>query len=93
MAFHDELLGLAIELVNRNPASPNQADLRRGISCAYYALYHLADYDMASAIARGHAVTEVIRAEIAFLDWDAVRTHPAAHEFLAELLCSSMRKR
>jgi len=41
MALHDDLLNLAKELVNRNPAAPVEGDLRRGVSTAYYALFHL----------------------------------------------------
>jgi hypothetical protein len=41
MPLHDELLALAVELVNRNPAAPVAGDLRRGVSSAYYALFHL----------------------------------------------------
>lgn len=39
MAYHDELLQQAKELVHKNPN--NQADLRRSVSSAYYALFHL----------------------------------------------------
>lgn len=41
MAYHDELLEQAWELVHKNPADPKQADLRRSVSAAYYALFHL----------------------------------------------------
>jgi uncharacterized protein (UPF0332 family) len=41
MALDQELLNLARELVDRNPVAPNDADLRRGVSTAYYALFHL----------------------------------------------------
>jgi hypothetical protein len=41
MAFHDDLLQQAIDLAHKNPASPTQADLRRSVSTAYYALFHL----------------------------------------------------
>lgn len=41
MPFHQDLLSLARELVDRNPAAPVEADLRRGTSTAYYALFHL----------------------------------------------------
>jgi hypothetical protein len=34
-------LRLARELVDRNPAAPVEPDLRRGVSTAYYALFHL----------------------------------------------------
>jgi hypothetical protein len=35
------LLNLARELVDRNPGAPIEEDLRRGVSTAYYALFHL----------------------------------------------------
>src|SRR5262249_42146994 len=41
MPLPQELLALARELVDRNPAAPLQGDLRRGVSTAYYALFHL----------------------------------------------------
>ena len=41
MAYHDELLQQAKELVHKNPPGPTQADLRRSVSSAYYALFHL----------------------------------------------------
>ena len=41
MVYHDELLQQARELVHRNPTNPTQADLRRSVSSAYYALFHL----------------------------------------------------
>ena len=41
MAYHDELLQQAKELVHKNPSGPTQADLRRSVSSAYYALFHL----------------------------------------------------
>jgi len=41
MAYHDDLLQQAIDLVHKNRASPTQADLRRSVSTAYYALFHL----------------------------------------------------
>ena len=41
MAYHDELLEQAKELVHKNPKNPTQADLRRSVSSAYYALFHL----------------------------------------------------
>ncbi len=41
MALHDELLTLAKELVDRNPGAAVLGDLRRGVSTAYYAVFHL----------------------------------------------------
>jgi uncharacterized protein (UPF0332 family) len=39
MAYHDDLLRLAADLVDKESAT--QADLRRAVSTAYYALFHL----------------------------------------------------
>lgn len=41
MVYHDDLLDQAFDLATRNPVSPTQADLRRAVSGAYYALFHL----------------------------------------------------
>lgn len=41
MALHQDLLKLARDLVDRNPGASVEADLRRGVSTAYYALFHL----------------------------------------------------
>jgi hypothetical protein len=40
MAYHDDLLQQAFDLVHKNPSNPVQADLRRSVSAAYYALFH-----------------------------------------------------
>ena len=167
MPLHQDLLTLARELVDRNPAAPVEADLRRGVSTAYYALFHLlvfeattrlvtvaalrprvarafdhkpmksvcqeyatltpnragqlvtaagqvvhqgirdiasefialqearhqADYQIDAIITRAQADTEVMRAELAFLDWAAVQTDPAADTFLIELFCRGIPKR
>ncbi len=39
MAYHDELLQQSDELIHKDNA--NQADLRRSVSAAYYAVFHL----------------------------------------------------
>jgi len=41
MAYHDDLLGQAFRLVHNEPRNPRQASLRRAVSTAYYALFHL----------------------------------------------------
>src|SRR6266700_7144269 len=41
MAYHDDLLEQAHHLANRERTRPRQASLRRAISSAYYALFHL----------------------------------------------------
>lgn len=39
MAYHDDLLAHALALAHKSPAT--QADFRRAVSAAYYALFHL----------------------------------------------------
>lgn len=41
MSFHTDLLTQARSLVTREPRRPRQASLRRAVSSAYYALFHL----------------------------------------------------
>jgi uncharacterized protein (UPF0332 family) len=41
MAFPDDLLEQAYDLANKEPINPKQASLRRAVSTAYYALFHL----------------------------------------------------
>ncbi|MGC2661123.1 MAG: hypothetical protein WA324_24475 [Bryobacteraceae bacterium] len=41
MAYHDDLLDQALMLVDKEPKKPKQASLRRAVSTAYYALFHL----------------------------------------------------
>ena len=41
MALHDDLLDQADHLASREPKKPRQASLRRAVSAAYYALFHL----------------------------------------------------
>jgi hypothetical protein len=41
MAYADELLALAQDIANLYPQHPHQPSLRRAVSTAYYALFHL----------------------------------------------------
>jgi hypothetical protein len=41
MAYADELLELAQDIANLHTQQPHQASLRRAVSTAYYALFHL----------------------------------------------------
>ena len=47
MAMADDLLGQAMHLARRGASRPKQADLRRAISSAYYAVFHLLVQDAA----------------------------------------------
>ena len=167
MALHDDLLRLAREMVDRNPGAPIEAELRRAVSTAYYALFHLlvheatmrlvaipalrprvsrsfdhnimrkvclefgslrrnsageyvtaagqvvpgpivdiavafellqdarheADYKTSDLLEYSGAESDVMRAELAFLDWSVVQADPGAEAFLAELFCRGIPKR
>lgn len=41
MAYHDDLLTQAEDLIHKNQPKSTQADFRRAVSSAYYALFHL----------------------------------------------------
>jgi uncharacterized protein (UPF0332 family) len=41
MSFADELLEQAFHLLNKDGSAPKQASLRRAVSTAYYAVFHL----------------------------------------------------
>lgn len=66
------------------------------IAAAFVALQqarHQADYDIGATITQGQADTDVMRAEVAFLDWSTIRIDPAAATFLIELLCRGIPRR
>jgi len=46
LALPDDLLAQAKHLASKEPKRPRQASLRRAISGAYYALYHLLMIDL-----------------------------------------------
>jgi hypothetical protein len=46
MVYHDELLAPALELVHLSP--PTQVTLRRAVSSAYYAVFHLLIFEATS---------------------------------------------
>src|SRR5579863_6321021 len=47
MPFPNDLLEQARHLANREPKRPKQASLRRAVSTAYYAIFHLLSMEMA----------------------------------------------
>jgi uncharacterized protein (UPF0332 family) len=47
MPYPNDLLEQARHLANREPKRPRQASLRRAVSTAYYALFHLLGMDLA----------------------------------------------
>jgi hypothetical protein len=74
--LHTDLLKQARHLANREPRRPRQASLRRAISAAYYALFHLlireattrlvAIPNLRQRFARGFAHTDMKEASKAF---------------------------
>lgn len=57
MSLHGDLLEQAAHLARREPKRPRQASLRRAVSAAYYALFHLL-CDEASRRMIGHGIGE-----------------------------------
>jgi uncharacterized protein (UPF0332 family) len=51
MSFHEDLLGQAEQLAQLDPRRPKQANLRRAVSSAYYALFHLLTSEVSSLYA------------------------------------------
>ncbi len=79
MSLPTDLLGQARHLANKEPRRPRDASLRRAVSTAYYALFHLLTDeasrflasgagrgDLRSLIARGFVHSEMSRASKAF---------------------------
>jgi uncharacterized protein (UPF0332 family) len=50
MSLQDDLLHQARQLATHEPKRPKQASLRRAVSAAYYALFHLLTSDGAAAL-------------------------------------------
>lgn len=61
MPFADDLLEQARHLANREPKRPKQASLRRAVSAAYYALFHLLTTEMAKNWKRAADRAEIAR--------------------------------
>jgi uncharacterized protein (UPF0332 family) len=51
MSIHDDLIEQARHLMRREPKRPRQASLRRAISAAYYAVFHLLAAEAAKSVA------------------------------------------
>jgi uncharacterized protein (UPF0332 family) len=69
--LHDELLDQARHLATREPKKPRQASLRRAISSAYYALFHLLLYEATHMLFPGAPVGLRERASRAFSHGEA----------------------
>ncbi len=55
--LHDDLLALALKTfeLDSGPGRPKQANLRRAVSTAYYALFHLLVHDATASLTLGGA--------------------------------------
>jgi hypothetical protein len=60
MSYHDDLLEQARHLLALDPTRPRQVNLRRAVSAAYYALFHM----LVSEASREFASDEKLRARI-----------------------------
>jgi uncharacterized protein (UPF0332 family) len=61
MPLHRDLLNLAKELVDRNPDAPIEAELRRGVSTAYYAIFHLLVDEAATRLVSPGAIRQRVK--------------------------------
>jgi uncharacterized protein (UPF0332 family) len=59
LALHDDLLRQARSLAYHEPKKPKQASLRRAVSTAYYALFHLLTSDAADRLVTGAGKEEL----------------------------------
>lgn len=75
MALHDELLEQAANLIKEDSG---QAGLRRGISTAYYALFHLLIAEATSRLAQDHSPALQARMRRAFAHADMANV---CHQF------------
>jgi hypothetical protein len=62
MALHHDLLEQADHLASREPRRPRQASLRRAVSAAYYAVFHLLSADGAKRLSPPQ---RLLRAQVA----------------------------
>jgi uncharacterized protein (UPF0332 family) len=72
MAFHDDLLEQAEHLTSREPRRPKQASLRRAISDAYYALFHMLISEASSLFVRDTRLANRINRAYSHADMDEV---------------------
>jgi hypothetical protein len=62
MSFADDLLKQAFLLLNKEPKTPTQASLRRSVSTAYHALFHLLIQDASANWSRADTRDYLARA-------------------------------
>lgn len=79
----DDFLALAGRLASASPRRPRQADLRRAISTAYYALFH--------ALAKNGADCLVGTAKAQRPDWAWAQTYRVLEHGAANTACQAVR--
>jgi len=60
MSLHADLLSQARNLVQREPRRPRQASLRRAVSSAYYALFHLLIHEASRILVTGDSMRQLM---------------------------------
>lgn len=60
MSLHSDLLSQAHNLVTREPRRPKQASLRRAVSSAYYAVFHLLIHEATRALVTTDALRKLM---------------------------------
>jgi hypothetical protein len=73
LTLHHDLLEQARHLANRESRRPRQASLRRAVSAAYYALFHLLAADGAAIMTKGGALALRAQVQRAFAHGDMKR--------------------
>lgn len=102
---HDRMKSVCKEYSDAKVDSAGQLTIKSGavipfqlqdIGAAFVSLQdarHQADYDTSMSLSHAEADTQVMIAEAAFLDWDAVQANPAAAVFLTEIFLRCVTKR
>jgi hypothetical protein len=81
MSFHADLLEQAEHLARREPRRPRQVSLRRAISDAYYALFHLLTYEAARLFVRDDELWKLTNRVYGHAEMSRVSTSFAAGEW------------
>jgi hypothetical protein len=60
MSLHSDLLDQSVSLATRESRRPKQASLRRAVSAAYYALFHLLVFEASSLIVKDKRMLAIL---------------------------------
>ena len=60
MSLHSDLLFQAKQLVVKEPTRPKQASLRRAVSAAYYAIFHLLIFESSKSLVTGDGLRKLV---------------------------------